>query len=146
VVQIVRVLDRLPAEFESLRRDAAGEGYGFLERLADEVARGDYAGDGDLPVLLAAFTEGDFAGIGGLTLDPYDAAPDLARLRHVYVRPSFRRSGVGRALATALVQQGLAIRARLSLRAADERAAAFWHEAGFAPDLGGVTRTHLLTR
>ena len=145
-VQIVRVLAALPADFDNLRREAVSEGYGFLDRLAGEVARGDYAGDADLPVLLAGFAEGELAAIGGLTPDPYDPAPDLARLRHVYVSPSRRRSGVGRVLAAALIQQGLEIATRLSLRAADDRAAAFWDEAGFARDASGATRTHLLAR
>ncbi|AOO79954.1 GNAT family N-acetyltransferase [Bosea vaviloviae] len=145
-VQIVRVGAALPDGFEALRQEAAGEDYAFLDRLTDEVARGDYAGDGDLPVLFAAYVEGELAGLGGLTPDPYDPEPELARLRHVYVRPARRRHGVGRAIAAALIQQGFAVAARLSLRAADDRAAAFWDAEGFRRDLSGATRTHLLER
>ena len=145
-IQTVRVTDTLPDGFESLRQEAAGEGYAFLDRLAQEIERGDYAVDADLPVLFAVFAEGDLAGLGGLTPDPYDPAPDIARLRHVYVRASSRRLGIGRAIASALVQQGFVIAARLSLRAADDRAAAFWEAEGFARDLSGAQRTHLLER
>lgn len=143
-VQTVRVTDTLPDGFESLRHDAAAEGYGFLDRLAQEIERGDYAVDADLPVLLAAFAEGRLVGLGGITPDPYDPAPDIARVRHVYVRPSARRGGIGRVLASALIQQGLSVAGRLSLRAPDERAAAFWQASGFLPDRSEIQRTHLL--
>jgi len=144
-VQIVRLVESLPDDFHSLLREAASEGYAFLDRLSTEFANGDYAG-GDLPVLFAAFAEGRLAAIGGLTADPYDPAPDLLRLRHVYVRPGDRRSGVGRVLAVALIQQGLALAPRLSLRAADARAAGFWDGLGFGRTSDDETRTHLLTR
>ena len=114
--------------------------------MMTKVARGDYAGDAELPVLLAAFAGGELAGVGALTPDPYDPAPDLARLRHVYVSPTRRRGGIGRALASALVQQGFAVAARLSLRAADARACSFWHAEGFSKETGEMGRTHLLAR
>lgn len=145
-VQIVRIAETPPVGFETLREEAAAEGYGFIDRLAEELVGGIYAGDADLPVMLAAFREGGLVAIGGLTPDPYDSAPDLARIRHVYVRPAMRREGVGRWLTSALIQQGLAVAARLSLRAADARSAAFWEAQGFARDEGGTARTHLLTR
>lgn len=96
--------------------------------------------------MLAAFSEGGLAAIGGVTADPCDSAPGLARVRHVYVLPGKRRQGVGRWLATALIQQGLATADRLSLRAADARAVAFWDSQGFSRDHSGTARTHLLTR
>jgi GNAT superfamily N-acetyltransferase len=145
-IQIVRILDDVPEGFEPLRREAAAEGYGFIDRLGEEVARGAYADNADLPVMLAAFSEGGLAALGGLTHDPYDPAPDLARIRHVYVRPAKRREGIDRLLTSALIQQGFALAGRLSLRAADARSAAFWDAQGFVRDDSSVTRTHLLAR
>lgn len=145
-VQIVRITDTPPIGFETLREEAGAEGYGFIDRLAAELAGGLYVGDADLPVMLAAFREGGLVAIGGLTPDPYDSAPDIARVRHVYVRPAMRREGVGRWLTSALIQQGLAVAGRLTLRAADARSAAFWESQGFARDPGGTARTHLLAR
>ena len=57
-----------------------------------------------------------------------------------------KQSPLGRVLAAALIQQGLALAPRLSLRAADQRAAAFWEANGFIPDSGGTRRSHLLAR
>ena len=145
-IQIVRLSESLSDDFQALRQEAANEGYRFLDRLAAEFADGDYARENDLPVLFAAFEDGSLAAVGGLTADPYDPAPDLVRLRHVYVDPRRRRGGIGRLLAGALVEQGLALVPRLSLRAADRSAGLFWEAQGFRRDLSATTRTHLLTR
>jgi GNAT superfamily N-acetyltransferase len=144
--QLCRVLDDPPEGFETLRREAAAEGYDFLDRLADEIAQGRYSGGAELPMMLAAFRGGGLVALGGLTADPYDSAPDLARIRHVYVRQAVRRSGIGRILATALIQQGFAIAGRLSLRAADAGAASFWEAQGFVREIDSAARTHLLMR
>lgn len=144
--QIVRLGDTLPDEFEELRSEAGAEAYRFVESLREEWLAGQYAAGDDRFALFAAFRDGELAGIGALTPDPYDPEPELLRVRHVYVRPLHRAAGAGRALAAALMQQGLALAPRLSLRAADERAARFWEAAGFLPDTGGTRRSHLLAR
>lgn len=143
-LQIVRVLDTIPDDFAALRAEASGEGYGFVEGLWDEWTAGRYAGGDERSALFAAFSLGSLAALGAVTPDPYDPAPDLLRMRHVYVRPTFRRGGAGRALAAALVQQGLELAPRLSLNAADTRAAAFWEAMGFHRVATGIRRTHLL--
>ena len=145
-IQIVRLAEALPDDFEALRSEASAESYRFIEGLRAEWLAGHYRGADDRFAAFAAFHDGELAGIGALTPDPYDPEPDLLRLRHVYVRPLHRHAGVGRVLAAALVQQGLALAPRLSLHAADPRAAAFWEANGFRPDSGGTRRSHLLSR
>lgn len=145
-VQIVRLVDHLPGDFEALRSEASAESFAFIEGLREEWLAGRYDGSDDRFAIFAAFQEGELAGIGAVTPDPYDPAPDLLRVRHVYVRPLHRAAGIGRVLAAALIQQGLALAPRLSLRAAGQRAAAFWEANGLTPDSGGTRRSHLLTR
>ena len=145
-VQIVRLAEALPDDIEDLRAEAAGEAYRFVESLLSEWQEAHYAAGDERFACFAAFAEGHLAGVGALTPDPYDPAPDLLRIRHVYVRPVHRGTGVGRVLATALIQHGLELAPRLSLRAADEKAARFWEAAGFLPTMSGTRRSHVLAR
>ena len=145
-LQIVRLSEALPDDLPALQAEAAAEGYRFVEGILEEWDAGRYEGGDDRNALFALFREGMLAAVGAVTPDPYDPAPDLLRIRHVYVRPEHRRGGFGRALASALIQQGFALAPRLSLNAADAGASAFWEAIGFQSDNGGTRRTHLLTR
>lgn len=145
-LQIVRVGEALPDDLPALQDEAAAEGYRFVEGILEEWDAGRYTGADERNTLLAVYREGVLAAIGAVTPDPYDPAPDLLRIRHVYVRPGNRREGVGRVLAGALIQQGLALAPRLSLNAADAGASAFWEAMGFRPDRDGTRRSHLLER
>lgn len=145
-LQFVRVGEALPDDLPALQDEAAAEGYRFVEGILEEWDAGRYAGADERNTLLAVYREGVLAAIGAVTPDPYDPAPNLLRIRHVYVRPRNRREGVGRVLASALIQQGLALAPRLSLNAADAGASAFWEAMGFRPDNGGTRRSHLLER
>lgn len=145
-LQIVRLNEALPDDLPALQAEAAAEGYRFVEGILEEWDAGRYLAGDDRNALFAAYRGGVLAVVGAVTPDPYDPAPDLLRIRHVYVRLEHRREGIGRALASALVQQGLALAPRLSLNAADAGAAAFWEAMGFRPDAGGTRRSHLLAR
>jgi GNAT superfamily N-acetyltransferase len=132
-MQVVRLQDGLPEDFDRLQAAAAAEGWRHLDRLAAEVAAG-------APVFLALFAVregGGLAGIGGLTQEPMpdDGAPAL-RLRRVYVHPDARQRGVGRTLASALIQEGLDSVRRLTVHTDDARAEAFWQAQGFTPVSG----------
>ena len=132
-MQVVRLQDGLPEDFDCLRAAAAAEGWRHMDRLAAEVAAGT-------PAFLALFAVregGSFAGIGGLTEEPSpdDEVPAL-RLRRVYVHPDARRRGVGRTLASALIQEGLDSVRRLTVHTDDPRAEAFWRAQGFTPVAG----------
>jgi GNAT superfamily N-acetyltransferase len=73
------------------------------------------------------------------------AAKDRRRLRHFYVHPDWRRGGVGRTLAGALAQQGLALAPTITLRATHDVSRAFWEAMGFSR-VTHPTRSHELRR
>ena len=128
-MQVVRLQDGLPGDFDRLRAAAAAEGWRHMDRLSAEVEAG-------APVFLALFAVregGGLAGIGGLTQEPSpdDGGPAL-RLRRLYVHPDARRRGVGRTLASALIQEGLDSVRRLTVHTDDAHAEAFWRAQGFA--------------
>ncbi len=131
-IVLLPVLTELPTGFDTLRSDARSDGHTNMERLAADWASGAnrFAGKGE--ALLAAFVAGELAGVGGMTIDP--ACPEALRLRRFYVRPKFRRLGVGRCLALALIDQAGFLTNRLVLNAETELATRFWEALGFVAD------------
>ena len=130
-IQIVRLTEALPEDFGCLRKEAVTEGWGHMDRLAAGWAEGPPAvQDGE--ALMAAFVDGDFAGIGALTVEP--AEPGVFRMRRFYVRQSFRGAGVGRALASVLMHEGLSRFPSLTVHAREKGARAFWMAMGFRLD------------
>ena len=142
-VQIVRVEEALPEGFEALQAEASAETFQHVDRFAEDWASGAMRFDREGEALFAAFVEGELAAIGGVTQDEMD--PDLGalRMRRMYVRPAFRRRGVGRALAGAMIQQGMAGATVLTVNAGTPDAPPFWEAMGFAPDSRNG-RTHVL--
>jgi hypothetical protein len=93
-VRFHRVVDELPA--------ARAEGHNFLDRLANDWASGAIRFDRYGEALLAAYSDDILASIGGITVDR--VAPDALRMRRFYVRSAFRRAGIGREIAHALLE------------------------------------------
>ena len=122
----------LPAGFGDLRDEARREGYTHMERLAADwsIGANRFAAAGE--ALMAAFEAGELAGVGGITLDPVDAA--VLRMRRFYVRPKFRGQGIGRHLADALLAQARGVAQCIVLNATTEMAVRFWEALGFRPD------------
>lgn len=139
MVIILRVVEALPHGFDVIRAEAAAEGVRNMARLAAEFGSpaDPFAGPG---ALFAAMIGGDLAGVGGVTPETGLDEPAM-RMRRLYVRPAFRRTGVARALAGAMMQQGFQTAPLLTLNArASAAAAPFWEAMGFAPtDRPGIT-------
>jgi GNAT superfamily N-acetyltransferase len=107
-VRFEAVVDKLPADFDTIRAEVRAEGYRFLDRLASDWASGAMRFDRPGEALLAAYSEGVLAAIGGITIDPI--VPDALRMRRFYVRPAFRRTGIGGEIAQALLKSARSIR------------------------------------
>jgi putative acetyltransferase len=75
----------------------------FDAELAD--LPGEYAGPRG--ALLLAMVDGDVAGCGALRPLPDADYPNACEMKRLYVRPPFRRFGLGRLLAQALMDRGL---------------------------------------
>ena len=128
-VLIVRVTEDLPEGFEGLRDQARAEGVRNMNLLAEQWDGG--RGFADPGALFAAYVEGELTGVGGVTLQTNLDEPAM-RMRRLYVVPAFRRSGVGQALAGAMIQQGLQAAHLLTANAgATDAAAPFWEAMGF---------------
>jgi GNAT superfamily N-acetyltransferase len=132
VPKIQRVIEKLPAGFDALRAEARAEGYRFAERLATDWLSGTIRFDREGEALLAARVNGVLAGIGGLTIEP--VVPDALRMRRFYVRLAYRRTGIGRKLAIALLERARSASGLVTVNAAPA-SAPFWESLGFAPDV-----------
>jgi GNAT superfamily N-acetyltransferase len=104
-VRFQRVVNELPADFKAMRREARTEGHQFLDRLASDWVSGAMRFERPGEALLAAYSEGVLAAIGGITIDPI--VPDALRIWRFYVRPAFRRTGIGGEVALALLEGAL---------------------------------------
>jgi GNAT superfamily N-acetyltransferase len=143
MLQLVRVIGDLPDGFESLLADACAEGVRNMSLLADQWASGELLFERDGAALFAAMFDGELAGVGGVSAETSEPA---MRMRRLYVRPQFRRCGVGRALAGAMVQQGFEAADALTVNArASEAAGPFWEALGFKP-VEALGYTHRLER
>jgi GNAT superfamily N-acetyltransferase len=140
-LELEPVLDALPAGFDVLRADALAEGFRQVERLAADWEAGRTRFDRDGEALLAARSNGVLVGIGGLTIEP--VVPGALRMRRFYVRPAFRRIGVGRQMVTALLA-GVDDDRSITVNAAPA-SIAFWESLGFNPDPRDG-HTHILSR
>ena len=140
-LEIEPMLAALPVGFDALRADALAEGFRQVERLAADWDAGRIRFDRDGEALLAARLNGVLVGIGGLTIEPVVAG--ALRMRRFYVRPAFRRIGVGRQLVTALLA-GLDDDRSITVNAAPA-SIAFWESVGFNPDPRDG-HTHVLSR
>lgn len=126
-MQLVRIQDDLPEDFGRLRAAADAEGFRALARLAAEWAQ-----DRDAFVcLLGAMQDDRLAAIGGLTPEPEPQGQAAMRVRRLYVDPAARRSGVGRTLVNALLQEALDSVSLVTINARDTLAPAFWTAVGF---------------
>jgi GNAT superfamily N-acetyltransferase len=127
MIRLAPVIDDLPHGFDAMRAEAAAEGYRHLERLAAEWASRAMRFDREGEALLAAHVNGAY------------------RMRRFYVRPPFRRQGIGRELALALIEPALRAGRLITVNAGNADAPAFWVRLGFAPDMRDG-HTHVLYR
>lgn len=129
MIRLKPVVDALPAGLDVLREEACTHGHRMLDTLAAEWASGAQRFSHADEALLAAYVGDELAGIGGMTLET--AVPQALRMRRFYVALAHRRTGIGRALAAALLEP---VRGRIITANAAAGSEAFWESFGFVPD------------
>ncbi len=128
------------ASFAPLLAEARAAGLSFMDRLRDEWLSGALCFDRPGELYLGAWEEDRLLGTGGLSLDPYEPLPGLARVRHVYVLAGARRRGIGSRLMANLLDHGGRHFSLVRLRTHNPDAARMYERLGFAPsDLPGET-------
>ena len=117
---------------EPMAAEAAAEGFGFVDRLVREWQTGENTFCAAGERLLLARVDGQAAGICGLNRDASAPNGATGRLRHLYVRPAWRRQGVGKALVEEVLGSARSSFSRVRLRTDTAAAAAFYGTLGFA--------------
>ena len=92
----------LPVDINLLRDDAKNENFNFIERLYVEWTENRNRFDKKGEMLICSFVNRQIAGLGGITVDP--AIADALRMRRFYIRPAFRRLGLGKLLCETLIE------------------------------------------
>lgn len=142
---VIRRIDALPDDLDQLVRTADGESFSFVARLRRDWLAGanrfDLAGE----ALFEARAGGALVGIGGLNRDPYAGDDEVGRVRHVYVLPAARGSGLGRRLVKAVVDAARETFRVLRLRTTTEAGDRFYRALGFEPTEGEADATHRLS-
>jgi GNAT superfamily N-acetyltransferase len=127
---------------DQLVERSASEGFRFLSRLAAEIEgeKDLYTGAGR--TLLAALCGDEVVGVGGVMPDPFSLAPNVARLRRVYVLPEWRGRGIGRQLVAALEAVASLSYEKVHLRTDNVAAERFYESLGYTRVHGSDTVTH----
>lgn len=100
-VAIARITTKQIPDLARLRALATAEGYSFVERAEVEWLSGANRFDSHGEGFFMAHTGDTSVGMCGLNSDPHLDDGTVGRLRHLYVAPEAKRSGVGRRLVSA---------------------------------------------
>jgi uridine kinase len=145
---IVHQVERLEGppggRLDALVAESEAQGLRFVRRLGEEWTSGTNRFDRPGETLLVARQAGQIVGVCGLNVDPYAGAPRIGRVRHLYVRRSVRRLGVGRALLEEIVRAARGPFDHLRLRTANPAAAALYETLGFRRAADAADYSHVL--
>lgn len=120
------------------------EGYNFVQKLWEEYDSGKVTFTGEGETLLGGYLDGKLIAVGGIHLDPYLNQPHIGRIRHVYVLPEYRRTGVGKRLVLALIHAASDTFTTVTLRTPTDHGRAFYNAIGFSEAPKYENATHWL--
>jgi GNAT superfamily N-acetyltransferase len=142
---IIARLEDLPSDrFAEMLAESEAAGYRFLRRVADEWESGANRFSRPGEALLVAERDGRWAGICGLSIDPYLGDPRVGRVRNVYVLSAYRREGIARRLVAEAIARARGHFDRLRLRGEEAGPARLYESLGFRPCPGVPDCSHIL--
>lgn len=131
MVAEVRAIPEPPPDIGRLADAAREEGHDLVSRLVDEWDDGTNRFDRPGELLAESRCDGLLCAVGGLNVDPYLDDGTIGRIRHVFVHPTHRRTGVGRTLIGFLVDSARGSFRRVRLRTVQVPGPDFYRALGF---------------
>lgn len=141
-IRIVRLTSLPEAPLAELVRESEASGFALLRRLRDDWLSGANRFDRPGESLFGAFTRDELVGVCGVNIDPFTKNVEVSRLRHLYVKISHRRLGVGRQIVAHACRSAGAHFRRIQLRTHSAEASRFYEQLGFVPEYAVPTVTH----
>jgi|SRR5579859_2925183 len=141
-----RLIEFTDANFylvHNLADEAKREGIDFIKRTIDDWHShiNNFSRPGEKLWGLVAGTE--LIGIGGLNRDPYTKELNAGRVRHIYIRQTYRRMGYATLLMNAIINQAKRQFTMLRLFTDNPAASAFYEKLGFQKTTGDKV-SHIL--
>jgi len=142
--QLIAITDLNFFLVHDLETEAKREGYAFVERTIDDWHNGNNKFSAPGENLWGLVLGTDLIGMGGLNRDPYTAMPDIGRVRHLYIRPQYRRHGYATMLMLKIISDARQHFAALRLFTDNPAAAVFYETLGFQRT-DGVKVSHIIS-
>lgn len=143
-IQIQQVLDLLSFDLSSLLDDSITDGHRHIQRLISDYKIGENKFKKSGESLFIALLGNTIIGICGLNQCPYNGLT-YGRIRRLYVKKSYRRSGIGRMLVEAVIRMANGKFEKLILRTDNPIAGRFYESLGFKRAFDILNATHIKT-
>ena len=82
-------------------------------------------------VVYGIFESGKMTAVCGRNIDPYAGDESIGRIRHLFVHPDYRKTGLGKLLVTKALNEGESFFSTVHLRTYNDIASAFYCSLGF---------------
>jgi GNAT superfamily N-acetyltransferase len=129
---------------KSLVDESKQEGYLFVQRTIEDWNNGANRFSETAEGLWGLFSGMELIGIGGLNRDPYVEDVGTGRVRHLYIRQTYRRKGCATLLMNMIIERARLHFRVLRLFTVNPVAAAFYEQLGFE-HIHGYKVSHVLT-
>ena len=141
----IEKIQALPLDhLAELIQESKQTGFNAIQRLITNWASGANRFNRPGEAFFIAWQLSQIVGVCGLNIDPYTNAPNIGRVRHLYVMLAYRRQGIGRALVQRVITTAQPNFAQLHVRTYSQIADQFYRSLGFTPCREGRDYSHRL--
>jgi tRNA-Thr(GGU) m(6)t(6)A37 methyltransferase TsaA len=131
---LIKVTNLVEWNLDILLRESEKEGYRFVRKLLNQYETGENCFEKTGEVLYVAVIHNEVVGVCGLNQDPYCGKGHVGRVRHLFVRSTFRNQGIAGRLLDKIKEEANEHFTVLTLRTSNPIADKFYRSIGFISD------------